>query len=352
MMFLWHHALWLLLALPALVGVYLLLLRRKQAERLRYPGLGLPRESASRAAKLRAHVPSLLLLAGVAALLLAVARPVFVTTVPSGQGTVVLLMDVSLSMAASDVPPTRLAAARAAAVTFVHAQPRDVRVAVVAFGGYADIVQPPTANRKDVLAALDRLELQRFTAIGNGLIGALVTILPGADYPQGYDVFGMGRGPAGAFDVPLEHKNPVASRAKKPVAPGSYLSAAIILVSDGLGTMGVAPAKAAKMLADAGIRVYTVGVGTLYGGVANVDGWPTIHAEFSEDTLREIAHITRGEYFLARDAHKLERIYEGLRRRVVLERTEREVTVLFAALGMILSLASAGLSLWWPPRAA
>jgi Ca-activated chloride channel family protein len=343
MRFLWHHALWLLLAPPALVGTYLLLLRRTHPDRSRYPGFAFSREPAG-PANLREHAPSLLLLAGITALLFAIARPVYVSSTATEQGTVILLMDVSLSMAATDVPPTRLDAARAAAMTFVNGQPPDVRIGVVAFGAHADVVQAPTKSRRDVVAALNRLELQRFTAIGNGLMGALLTMNPGAHVPQGYDIFGMGQAPDGFQEARVEHK-PGSSPPRKRAAPGSYRSAAIILVSDGKGTMGVAPAKAAQLLADEGIRVYTVGVGTLYGGVANVEGWPTIHAEFAEETLKEIAAITGGEYFLASDARKLTKIYEGLRRRVIFERTEHEITVLFAAVGMILLLAAAALSL-------
>jgi Ca-activated chloride channel family protein len=268
----------------------------------------------------------------------------------SEQGTVILLMDVSLSMAASDVLPTRLAAARAAAIHFVEAQPRDVRIGVVAFGAHADVVQPPTSNRAHVLAALDRLELQRFTAIGNGLIGALLTLVPTADIGHEFDIFGAGRTPAGSQEIGAGATRAPARPPQKAVPAGSDRSAAIILVSDGRGTMGIPAVKAAKMAADLGIRVYTVGVGTLYGGVANVEGWPAIHAEFDEATLQEIADITRGEYFLARTADKLTRIYQTLGTRVVLERTQRELTALFTAIGVVLLLASATLSLFWSSR--
>jgi Ca-activated chloride channel family protein len=348
MMFLWHHALWLLLVLPLVAGAYVMLIRRKNTGAIRYADLRLVRESLSSSAKWKPHIPALLLFAGLTAVLLAAARPVVVVTSPSEVGTVVLLMDVSLSMAASDVPPTRLDGARAAALEFVKSQPRDVRIGVVAFGAHADVVQPPTGMRDDVVAALGRLELQRFTAIGNGLMGALLTIEPAAEIPEGYDIFGAGRAPG---DVHVQGKKAAASILRKPVAPGSYLSAAIILVSDGKGTMGVPPARAAKMVADFGIRVYTVGVGTLYGGVANIEGWPPIHAEFDEDILKEIADITHGEYFLARSADKLAKIYRDLGRRVVLEGRELEVTALFTAIGMVLWITAAALSMLWSTRA-
>ena len=343
MKFQWHYALWLLLALPALAGTYLVLLTRAH-KAPRYAGFNPAPAVPGSTNRFRPHIPALLMFAGVGALLLSIARPLIVVTSPSDQGTVVLLIDVSLSMAASDVPPTRLEAARAAAITFVKAQPRDVRVGIVAFGGHADVVQSPTLNRTDALAALDRLELQRFTAIGSGLMGALVTLVPTADIGDGYDVFGPGRPPAGSHEAPLPGSR-ASKRADRTVQPGSYLSAAIILVSDGRGTMGIAPAKAAKMAADLGVRVYTVGVGTLYGGVANVEGWPTIHAEFDEEILKNIADITGGEYFLARNADKLKRIYDTLGRRVIFETKQHEVTALFAALGVALSLAAALLSL-------
>ena len=350
MAFLWHHALWLLLALPILAGTYLVLLQRKHKRALRYASITLVRAAIGRTTQLRLHVPALLMLTGIAALLLASARPVWVVTSPAERGTVILLIDVSLSMAATDVPPTRLAAAQAAALAFVKAQPRDVRIGIVAFGAHADVVQPPTTDRVELTAALGRLDLQRFTAIGNGLMGALLTLVPRAVVPPGYDIFGMGRAPEG-YETESDQKH-AAAGSHKPVAPGSYLSAAVILVSDGRGTMGVPASAAAKIVAAYGIRVYTIGVGTLYGGTAIVEGWPAIHAEFEEDTLKEIADITRGEYFLARNAEKVARIYEQLGRRVVLERREREVSVLFAAIGMVLSMTSAALSLLWSHRPA
>ena len=339
MKFLWHHALWLLLLLPVLAGGYLAWLRRRMKAALRYPAFASVHDAMTPFARMRPHLPPIVCFAGVAVLLLAVARPVFFTGAATGQATVVLLMDVSLSMAASDVPPTRLDAARAAAKRLLEAKPADVRVAVVAFGGHADVVQPPTTSRESVSAALDGLELQRYTAIGNGLMGALLTVVPDADVPQRYDIFGMGQSP---FRESVAA--PVQRTAQRPGAP---VAAAIILVSDGRGTMGVPFEQAAKLIARYGIRVYTVGVGTLYGGTANVEGWPAIHAEFEEDTLKEIAAITGGDYFLARGAKKLAKIYDTLGRRVIFETGAHELTAVLALLGAILTLASATLSLWW-----
>lgn len=351
MMFVWHYALVLLLAVPALAGAYLLLLRRRKNEVQRHAGFGLLREAIAAGHSLRQHLPALFLLAGFTVLILAVARPVWISTKPAEQGTVVLLIDVSLSMAAADVPPTRLAAAQAAAIEFVKTQPRDVRVGVVAFGAHADVVQLPTPNRADALQAIQNLELQRFTAIGSGLIGALLTLRPDAQVEQGHDIFRRGYNPA-AHDALPGSAQKMELTARKPSRPGSDLSSAIVLISDGHSTMGIAPLKAAKLVAEHGIRVFTIGVGTLYGGVANVEGWPPIHAEFSETLLQEIADATEGEYFLARTAEKVARIYEKLGRRVVLERDEFELTVLFTALGIVLSLSAAGVSYSWSGRPA
>jgi Ca-activated chloride channel family protein len=334
--FLWHHALWLLLALPVLAGGYVAWVRRRMKSGTRFAAFGTVCEALTPARRLRPHLPPLVFFLGVAALLAAVARPVFFTRGAAGEATVVLLMDASLSMAASDVPPTRLDAAREAAKRFVQAQPRDVRIAVVAFGGYARVLQPPTTSRDMVKAALGRLELQRYTALGNGLLGALLTIVPGAEIPQGYDIFGLGE--------PLQY-----GRGAKRVRPGSGapLAGAIVLVSDGRGTMGVPAEQAAKLIARFGIRVYTVGVGTLYGGVASVEGWPAVHADFDDDMLKEIADITGGDYFLARNAKKLEAIYETLGRRAIFETGTHELTVGLAIVGAMLTLGAAALSLVW-----
>jgi Ca-activated chloride channel family protein len=344
MTFRWHYALWLLLVLPVMLGAYVWSLRRKN-DAFRHAGFVPIAAALSLRAQIRPHAPALLFLIGLTTLLVSIARPVFVITSPSEEGTVVLLIDVSLSMAANDVPPSRLAAAQAAAVQFVKAQPAAVRIGIVAFGGHADVVQLPTTRRDDVLASLERLELQRFTAIGNGLIGALLTLVPGITIGREYDIFGAGRAPDGGDAVALQQTQLGLAIPHKPVAPGSHLSTAIILISDGRGTMGVPPIKAAKMAADLGIRVYTIGVGTLYGGVANVEGWPPIHADFDEELLKEIAAVTHGEYFLARTADKVSRIYERLGRRVVLERTEYEITALLTAVGVLLTLSSAALSM-------
>ena len=346
--FLWPDALWLMVTLPVLVAAYVGLCRRRNTGYLRYAALSLVREALVSSQWIRRHAPPLFFLLGLAAALLAIARPAAVTTVQSAQGTVILAIDVSLSMAATDVAPTRLAAAQAAMVNFVRAQPENVRIGIVPFGGSAHVLQFPTVNKWDVLAALDRLALQQYTAIGTALIAAVLTLHPKAGIDNGNDIFenGWESTAPGGFPL-LAAFNPVEKSHRRITTPTDF-STAIILVSDGCGTIGVSPVKAAEIAAEHGIRVYTVGVGTPYGGTANVEGWPPIHAEFDEEVLREIAHITRGEYFHARSADKLNKIYSQLTRQAVLEERRTEITVPLILTAMALLLTASVLSLlWW-----
>jgi Ca-activated chloride channel family protein len=284
-------------------------------------------------------------------LILATARPVAVITMPSEQRTIVLAIDISLSMGATDVSPTRLEAAKRAAKAFIEAQPRDVRIGIVAFAGNADLVQAPTTNREEVLAALEHLNLQYNTAIGSGVLAALLTIFPDATLGSDYDIFGLGRSPVAPPTVfrnqPLK---PQISQVSA-VPAGSYLSAAIILLTDGRDNMGFPAIKAAQMAADRGIRVFTVGFGNAAGSTIDVEG-VSVDANLDEDALKQIAVTTHGQYFHASTAEELQNVYQTLTGRVVLERKERELTALFTGIAVLMSLSAAGLSLTWVSRIA
>src|SRR3989440_865421 len=206
--------LWLLAALPALVAAYVLVLRKKKKHAIRYSSLSLVREAMGARQTWRRHVPPLLMLVAIAAMIVAIARPSALVTLPSAHEIVILAMDVSGSMRATDVEPNRLAAAQAAAKAFIADQPDSVRIGIVAFAGTATVAQAPTRNKEDLYAAIDRFQLQRATAIGSAIIVSLAKLFPDG----GYDV--------STFSYGAEKRKPPANF--KPVPPGSYGSAGII----------------------------------------------------------------------------------------------------------------------------
>ncbi len=347
MTFLWPEALFGLAALPLLLGIYLLVLRRRKKDALRYSSLGLVRQALGRSSW-RRHVPPALLLAAMAVLLLAAARPAAVVTLPSEHETVILAMDVSGSMRASDVKPTRLAAAQAAAKSFANRTPRSTRIGLVSFAGDAALVQAPTSNREDLFAAIDQLQLQNATAIGSGLLASLKAIFPDQEFdiaPPGMHGAGIG----GSAAVGGSYAQPLGARRKpepKPVPPGSNKNAVIILLTDGQTTTGPDPIDAARLAAARGVRVFTVGVGTPDGQILTGEGW-SIRVRLDEEALKIIADLTRGEYFFAGNAPDLKKIYDGLKSKLVLEKRETEITALFAACAAALAIVSGALSLLW-----
>lgn len=347
MSFLVPGLLWFLLAAPLLVAAYVLILRRNKKGAIRYASLALLHEALGPGQRVRRHVPAMLFLLSMIAAIVAIARPTAVITLPSEQRTIVLAIDVSLSMRATDVEPNRITAAQEAAKVFIENQPNDVRVGIVSFAGTALLVQAPTQNKEDLVAAIDRLELQRHTAIGSGIIMALATIFPDAGIDLEAAIFGSGT-PWARRGVAIDEP-PKAKAAKKdfiPVPPGSNASAAIVLLSDGRRTTGPDPVQAAQMAADRGVRVFTVGLGTPQGGMAGFEGW-SVFMRFDEEALKAIAEVTRGEYFAAGNAGDLKKIYQGLNSRFALEKKATEVTALFAVLAALLAVVSGTLSLLW-----
>ncbi len=348
MRFLWPDLLWLLLLVPALVGAYLWLLRRKKKAALRYASLALVREAMTPGGRFRRHVPPLLFLVAVTLLLIAIARPAAVVTLPTDHETIVLAIDVSGSMRANDIKPTRLEAAQAAARAFINEQPRNVDIGIVSFAGTAAVIQAPTQNRDDLLATIDRLQLQRATAVGSGLLVALKLIVPDVEFDLRFsDPRATGRDER--RDLPLSGKGAPTRTIPRPAVPGSNASAAIILLTDGQTTTGPDPVEAARIAADNGVRVYTVGLGTAEGAVIGWEGW-SMRVRIDEETLKMISGITRGEYYRAGTAEDLEKVYRGMNARVVLQRKETEVTALFAAAAAVFAVAAAGLSLAWFSR--
>jgi Ca-activated chloride channel homolog len=336
MSFLWIEMLWALLIVPALIAAYVLVQRRRQRYALRYASLSLVREAVGRGPGIRRHIPAVLFLAGMAVMTFALARPVATVMLPSQQGTVILTIDVSGSMRADDIRPNRLEAAKAAARAFVERQPRNVRIGVVAFANGAAVVQAPTTEREAVLGAINRLTLQRSTAIGAGIVTSLEAIFeePGAR-------------PAAVPDDPLVLPEPAPRPTRVP--RGTYAPAIVVLLSDGRNTTGPDPLDVVRLASDRGVRIYTVGLGTPEGVVLRFEG-RMIRVQLDEETLRRIAEVTDGEYFKADSETDLREIYEHLGTSLVFETEQTELTAGFTGAAAVLMLMAGALSLLWFSR--
>jgi len=338
MTLLWPDWLWTLLLLPLLVLIYLRLLARRKKNSVRLASVAIVRQALGSGPGWRRHVPPLLLLVAIALLLLASARPVVKLKLPARDQTIILAMDVSGSMRATDVKPNRMVAAQEAAKAFVAGLPRTVRVGVVSFAGTAAVVQAPTVSREDVVAAIDRFQMQRATAIGSGLILSLATLFP----DEGIDLSQI----TGARAMPASPEEKKEKKPFVPVEPGSYSSAAVILLTDGQRTTGPDPLEAAKMAAERGVKVFTVGIGTKAGETIGFEGW-SMRVKLDEETLKAISTATRANYFYAGTAEDLKGVYQGLSSRLVVETKETEISALLAAAGAALVVLAAGLSIWW-----
>ncbi|AEG91682.1 VWA domain-containing protein [Ramlibacter tataouinensis] len=339
MFFLWPKYLWLMATLPLLAAAYVWLLRRRGKMAVRYSSLGTVRAAAARS--WRRHVPPFLLLLACAGLLFAAARPVAQVPLPGARSTIVLAMDVSLSMRVADVKPTRLVAAQDAAKSFLRELPKGIEVGLVTFAGSSQVAQRATLDRGVLVAAIDAFQMQTGTAVGNAIVVSLAELFPEHQLDVGEMTFGSNRG-ARSLDEPSKPRR----KQITPVAPGSYSSAAIILLSDGRRTTGVDTLAAAKIAADLGVRIYVVGLGTVNGEASSPEGMP-IYLQLDEPTLREVARMTGGEYHHAGTAEKLRSVYENLGSRVQVMARETELTGLLALSSALVALAGAALSVLW-----
>lgn len=340
MSFLWPPALLLLLLLPLAVAGYVGLERRRRARLASLGSLGMvtgtPRaqERADAWRRLRRWLPASLVLAGVTMLVVALARPQAVVGLPRQEGIVVLGFDVSASMAADDMEPTRMEAAKAAASAFVRRQPDGVVIGVVAFSDSGLIVQVPTRDQAAVLAAIERLRPQRGTSLDQGVSVALQAIFASdAEEVQGY----------------YTNRSPEPLPSVAPVEPGSYGSAVVVLLTDGEATSDRDPLAGAQVAARLGVRVHTVGVGSARGAVLDVEGL-RVHTQLDEATLRAIADLTRGTYENAGSAEELQHVYDTLDTRLAIRSEAMEVTALVAAAGLLLLLVGGVAGLAWLGR--
>jgi Ca-activated chloride channel family protein len=311
MHFLWPHSFWLLLLALGLA------IARRRVLRLRHAGL----EPARHGRSLLRHVPPVLFGIAMVLLLAAAARPMLPVMLPANAATVILAMDVSGSMRADDVAPTRLGAAKAAARDFVARLPSGVRVGVVAFSDDGQLVQPPVVDREKILSAIDWLQSQGGTAIGGGLLIALQALFPDQRFLRD---------------------------ARAPTGPDAA-AFAVILLTDGQNSSGPDPLDVARLAAGVGVRVYTVGIGTPNGQIGDERGRRTA-VGIDEKALTRIATLTGGEYFYASSAPDLRNVYSRLGARVAVSKTETEVGALFCAAAALIATLSAGLSLLWYGR--
>jgi Ca-activated chloride channel homolog len=346
MKFLWPQYLWLMLALPLLPALYVWLLRRRGKPALRYSSLPAVRAAATR--PWRRHVPPALLLIACALLLFAAARPLASLTLPWARSSIMLAMDVSLSMRVSDVKPTRLAAAQEAAKLFLRDLPKNIDVGLVTFAGSAQVAQAATLDRASLVSAIDAFQMQYGTAIGNAIVVCLAELFP----EHGINLGDMTFGPRQKVRSRDDKDSAAQPKQITPVAPGSYGSAAILLLSDGRRTTGVDTLEAAKMAADRGVRIHVVGLGTVDGGVASGTEGFAIYMQLDEPTLREVARMTGGEYHHAGTADELRSVYQDLGSRLQVQTRETEITALLALVAAILVLAAASLSVLWFGRIA
>lgn len=347
MTFLWEPMLWLLLLVPLLAATYVALLRRRKRTAVRYANLALVKQAMAGRSSWRRHVPPALFLLAITILILAVARPAAVVTLASSRSTVILAMDVSGSMRAKDVLPTRLEASQAAAKKFISQQPSEVQIGIVAFAAAALLVQAPTVDREALYTAIDQFQLWRGTAVGSGLLVSLATIFP----DQRFEVGGIGgTGPGltngDTLGLPFLDQAVAPPPKHEPVEPGSYENAFVILLTDGATTTGPDPILAGKRAAEYGVKVYTVGFGSTTGDVVDFGG-RQMRAQLDETTLQEIAKITDGEYFAAQSSDDLSKVYDTLSSRLVMEKKLTEIAFIFAGIGALIALIAAGLSLLW-----
>ena len=331
MSFIWPTLLLTLFSVPVLVLLYYWLQRRRFSLAARYGSLGLVHDARGSGIGMRRHVPALIFLTGITVLLFSLARPQATVDVPRIEGTVMLTFDVSGSMAAQDLQPNRMEVAKAAARQFVEKQPSGISIGVVVFSDGGISVQPPTDNRQETLATIDRLVPRRSTSVSNGILVALNTIAVDAGDPPILKTNDLSQDPA---VTPTE-------------APqGWYPSAIIVLLTDGENTDNSDPAVAAELAADLGVRVYTVGVGTTAGTTIEVEGM-TVHTSLDETLLQFISSETGGMYYNAGNEEELGRIYRDIEPKLSMKPEEIEMTSIFAGLGMIVFLIGGMLSLLW-----
>jgi Ca-activated chloride channel family protein len=346
MSFIWPAMLALLVAIPLGVVVYVAFERRRQRRVAAYGAFAVaarrdgpagqagpdgPRRTPGR---FRRRLPGVLMLAGMSILVVALARPQSVVSLPRIEGTVILAFDVSGSMAADDLEPSRMEAAKAAARSFVERQPSSIRIGVVAFSDSGFSIQVPTNDPTLVVAAINRLAPERGTAIARGILTSLTTIAAADDDPA-----------AGFYT----NRSPGPTPEPTPVPNGTYAPAAIVLLTDGENNQRPDPIEAAQAAANRGVRIFTVGIGSAEGATLEVEGFK-VHSQLDESMLRQISDVTDGAYYAADDPAELAAIYDQIDTRLVIRPEAMEITSLFAGVGILVLVIGGVASLLWLGR--
>ncbi|MFZ0546495.1 MAG: VWA domain-containing protein [Candidatus Promineifilaceae bacterium] len=329
MSFIWPSMLFLLLLVPLLAVGYVALLRRRQAKTAVLGTMGLLQTGRGQKLGRRKHLPFVVFLLAITFLLVGFARPEMPVDLPRVEGTVILAFDVSNSMLADDLEPTRMEAAKAAAQTFIEAQPPTVQVGIVAFSNGGLIVQQPTNITADLLAAVDRISPQGATSLGQGIFTSLNAI---AGEPIEIDEETLQNEDLQSVDI------------------GYYSSAVIVMLSDGEDTTGLDPLQAAQLAANAGVRIFPIGVGSTEGTVIDIDGY-SVATVLDEAVLKDIANLTNGEYYYASDTADLEDIYNQIDLHLTIRGEKMEITSILAGVGLLMFLIGGGLSMVWFGRA-
>jgi Ca-activated chloride channel family protein len=352
MSLLWPGFLYLFLLVPLAILIYVWILRRRRRFAVRYSSLSLVREAAEKQSWLRKHFPFILFLLALTSLVFALTRPVATVLVPSNKATVIMAIDVSRSMCSTDIPPNRLIVAKEAAFSFVRDNSSGRQVGIVAFAGFAELIQPPTTNVRMLESAIESLVPARRTAIGSAILRSIDAI---AEIDNRV--------------VPSELR-----QSTDPVSPavpeGEYVPHIIVLLTDGASNAGPLPMTAAQQAVERGIRVYTIGFGTTnnsspmncgeddpfgfgggfgspFGGGGGGGGG--FRREIDEETLTQIADMTGGEYYVATSASELIDVFRNLPTYVIATRETTEISVLFTAFAVLLTILAFVLALRWHP---
>ena len=371
MTFTWPLALVLALAIPIVLGAYLLALRRRRKHAVSYSSVALLRSVLPRRSRWRRHLPVAMLLSSLGVLAVAAARPQLTREVPVGRTSIILAFDVSLSMCATDVDPNRMTVAQQAARDFVENQPPGSRMGLVVFSGFAQLAVPPTTDHKALVGAIDGLTTGRGTAIGTAMLKALDAIaeVNGDVAPVG-DAAGSAVGGRSPLGPGSRGAPPPASG---PVGAGGFVPDIVVLLTDGANTRGIAPLDAATFAVERRVRVYTIGFGTAqpvslvcssqqlggdlqrgaFGGGLGAGGGfrgggggrSPLQADY--ETLQRVADQTGGAAYSAEDAAQLDKVFADLPKDVTVQKRLQEVSAPFVALGALLAAAAVGASIRW-----